>query len=235
MSNTNFDGFGKDALPFLKALEFHQDRNWFKENRAIYDIQLVEPFLTLLLDVSERLAKSDINLVSQGKTSMFRINRDVRFSKDKKPYNCRISGVLTRTGTKKDTGGIYMHFEPGKCFLASGLWYPPGPKIKAMREQIVARQKDFLDICEKLEDAGLAIGADDMVSRTPLGFKHVVDENLLFWLKHKSYVVHHAVDEKIIHSPKLVDEIEKFGKLSLPLMNFIWRAVDPLREETRSA
>jgi len=134
MSDTPFDGFGKKALPFLKALGFHQSREWFKENRKLYDSELFMPLVALLASASERMAAADIPLRGERKTSMFRINRDIRFAKEKHPYNTRVSGVLTRTGTKKDVGGIYMHFEPGNCFLASGLWFPPGPQLKAMRE-----------------------------------------------------------------------------------------------------
>ena len=150
-------------------------------------------------------------------------------------YNTRVSGVLTRTGTKKDVGGVYMHFEPGNCFLASGLWFPPGPQLKAMREQIVARREEFLKLVAGLEKTGLSIGDDQMVSRTPLGFKHVEDETLLFWLKHKGFIIQHMLDEGVIHSPKLLDEIEQFALKVMPFMQFVWRAVDPMREEKGNA
>lgn len=231
MSEADFSGFGRQALPFLKALGFHQDRDWFKENRTLYDSELFHPFVALLESASHRLAAAGIPLRGERKTSLFRINRDIRFSKEKHPYNTRVSGVLTRTGTKKDTGGLYMHFEPENCFLASGLWFPPGPKLKAMREQIVARSTEFLELASGLKKTELPIGDDNMVSRTPHGFKHVEDEELLFWLKHKNFIVQRKLSEDIIHSPLLVDEIERFARQIMPLMQFIWRAVDPLREE----
>ena len=230
-----FSGFGKEALPFLKALGFHQSREWFQENRALYDSQLFMPFVALLESANSRMESAGIPLRGERKTSLFRINRDIRFSKDKSPYNTRVSGVLTRTGTKKDIGGIYMHFEPDNCFLASGLWFPPGPILKAMREQIVERQQDFLQLAADLESAGLAIGEHDMVKRTPLGFKHVENEELLYWLKHKSFIVQKKLDEDIIHSAALLDEIEQFGLQVMPFMQFVWRAVDPLREEKGNA
>ena len=230
-----FTGFGERALPFLKALGFHQSRDWFQENREIYDSQLFMPFVALLESANERMEKAGIPLRGERKSSLFRINRDIRFSKDKSPYNTRVSGVLTRTGTKKDISGLYMHFEPGNCFLASGLWFPPGPILKAMREQIVERSDEFLKLVAGLEKVGLGIGEDDMVTRTPLGFKHIEDENLLFWLKHKSFIIQKKLDEKVIHSDALLDEIETFGQHALPFMQFIWRAVDPLREEKGNA
>jgi len=231
MGDQKFNGFGKDAMPFLKALGFHQSRDWFKENRSLYESQLFLPFVALLETSSQRLAKAGIPLRGERKTSLFRINRDIRFSKEKHPYNTRVSGVLTRTGTKKDIGGVYMHFEPGNCFLASGLWYPPAPLLKAMREQIVARSDEFKALVDDLAKHDLSIGHDDMVVRTPNSFKDVTDEDLLFWIKHKGYIVQKKIPEKLIHSTKLVDEIEAFANQVMPLMNFVWRAVDPLREE----
>lgn len=235
MSKGEFTGFGKEALPFLTALGFHQNREWFKENRAIYDSQLFEPFVALLETSTQRLAAASIPLRGERKTSLFRINRDIRFAKEKHPYNTRVSGVLTRTGTKKDTGGLYMHFEPGNCFLASGLWFPPGPKLKAMREQIVARRADFLQLAADLETAGIPIGEDDMVSRTPIGFKDITDEEVMHWLKHKSFIAQQKLSESAIQSLQLVDEIESFGRKIMPLMQFVWRAVDPLLKEDGNA
>lgn len=231
MGNQQFDGFGKDAMPFLKALGFHQSRDWFKENRSLYDSQLFLPFVALLETSSQRLAQAGIPLRGERKTSLFRINRDIRFSREKHPYNTRVSGVLTRTGTKKDIGGVYMHFEPGNCFLASGLWYPPAPLLKAMRAQIVARSEEFTGLVDDLAAHGLSIGHGEMVVRTPNGFKDVTDEDLLFWVKHKSYIVQKQIPEKLIHSAQLVDEIEVFASQVMPLMNIVWRAIDPLREE----
>ena len=104
-----------------------------------------------------------------------------------------------------------------------------------MREQIVERSDEFLKLVAGLEKVGLGIGEDDMVTRTPLGFKHIEDEDLLFWLKHKSFIIQKKLDEKLIHSDALLDEIETFGQHALPFMQFIWRAVDPLREEKGNA
>lgn len=230
MSETPFQGFGKEALPFLKALGFHQNRDWFHDNKKLYESQLREPLIALVGSASARLTDADIPLRGERKTSLFRINRDIRFAKEKHPYNTHVSAVLTRTGTKKDPGGIYMHFEAGNCFLASGLWFPPGPQLKALREQIDIRSSAFLTLVADLEKAGLPILHDQMVTRTPAGFKQVTDETLLYWLKHKSFIIQHTLDEAVIHSDALLDEITTFGRHIMPFMQFVWRAVDPLME-----
>ncbi|TIX83303.1 MAG: TIGR02453 family protein, partial [Mesorhizobium sp.] len=81
-----FNGFGQKAIPFLKALDFHQSREWFQENRDLYERELYEPFGDLVETLSERFAAAGLGLRGDRKKSLFRINRDVRFSKDKRPY-----------------------------------------------------------------------------------------------------------------------------------------------------
>jgi len=230
-AKTGFQGFGKDAMGFLKALGFHQNREWFHENRKLYENDLRLPLIALVEDLTERFEESGIPLKGTGKTSLFRINRDIRFSKEKHPYNTHVSAVLTRTGTKKDTGGIYMQFGPTGSFIASGLWFPESPVLKAMREAIVERRKDFLTLASDLEAAGLPIGDEHMLTRAPVGFKDVEDEALLYWLRHKSFIVQKNISEKTLGSTKLLGEVEAFASRIMPLMQFAWRASDPLREE----
>ena len=80
-----FEGFGPKALPFFKALKFHQSKDWFDENRGLYESDVVEPMIALLDDADRAFAKAKIPLKASGKKSMFRIHRDVRFAKDKSP------------------------------------------------------------------------------------------------------------------------------------------------------
>jgi len=231
---SDFQGFGKDAMPFLKALGFHQNREWFHENKKLYENDLRFPLMALVETLTGCFEKAGIPLKGSAKASLFRINRDIRFSKEKHPYNTHVSAVLTRTGTKKDTGGVYMQFGPEGSFVASGLWFPESPVLKAMREAIVERQKDFLNIAGDLEAAGLPIGDEHMLTRAPMGFKDVEDETLLYWLRHKSFIVQKNLSEDLLASTKLVDEIETFATQIMPLMHFAWRATDPLREEIKT-
>ncbi len=91
-----FKGFGKKALPFFKALAFHQSKAWFDENRALYESDVVEPMIALLDDLTAAFAKKKLPLRADGKKSVFRIHRDVRFAKDKHPYKTHAGAVMTR-------------------------------------------------------------------------------------------------------------------------------------------
>ncbi|MFD0918094.1 TIGR02453 family protein [Pseudahrensia aquimaris] len=233
-----FEGFGKNAMPFFKALAFHQNREWFLENKKLYEQEAREPMVALVETLSERFEKEGLPFRGSRKTSLFRINRDVRFSKEKHPYKTNVTGVLTRTGTKKDVGGIYMHFDPEGSFPASGLWFPPSPELKAMRGQIVARWKDFKKLAADLEEAGTPLGlagGQGVLTRPPKGFADIEDEELMGWLKRKSFVAQLPIDEKRLTSPDLVEDVVAFGHTIMPFMNFVWRATDPLREEDGAA
>ena len=235
METAEFNGFGKQAFPFLKALKFHANREWFQENKALYESDVKIPLGELAESAGAACQKAGLPFKGNSKTSPFRIYRDVRFSKDKNPYKTNASAVLSRDGTKKDAGGIYMHFEPDNCFLASGLWFPPSPSLKALREQIVARRDDFLKIEADLAKKKLHFGTDHMLTRLPNAFKTVEDEETQRLLKYKMFIISKPFDEKRALSPRLVDDVVAFGRDMLPLMNFIWRAVDPLRDEDRKA
>ena len=128
-----------------------------------------------------------------------------------------------------------MHFEPDNCFLASGLWFPPSPQLKALREQIVARSNDFLRIEADLKKAGLEFGTEHMLTRLPNAFKNEENADVQRLLKYKMFIVSKPFEEDRAFSPDFVDDVVSFGKTVLPLMNFVWRATDTLREEDGNA
>ena len=175
MSEAAYSGFGEKALPFLKALGFHQNREWFRENRDIFEEHLNEPRGRLIDDLAERLAERKIPLTCNRKTSTFRINRDVRFAKEKHPYNTHVSAVITRSGTKKDQGLLYFHVSPEGNFLSVGFYSMESDELRAFREAIVARKDQFEAAVKPLVDAGFAFDRENSLKRTPRGFEQVSD------------------------------------------------------------
>lgn len=230
MAESEFHGFGEKALPFLKALGFHQNREWFHENKKLYESEVKKPMGDLLEAASLLYAERGIPLSGTRKTSMFRVNRDVRFAKEKHPYNTHASAVLTRSGTKKDSGGAYMHFANGNCFFAGGIWYPPAPELKALREQIVSRADEFLAIVNKLEAQNYMFETSNMLVRKPPAFKHIEDERLFDWLRRKSFVINKPLADDDIQKPEILDILVKMTEDIMPLLNFAWRAMDPIRQ-----
>jgi len=112
MTRMSFPGFAAADLAFLTGLAAHNDRDWFTANRAAYDDRL-KPTLAALIDaLNAAFAARDLPLAGDPKKSVFRIHRDVRFSKDKRPYKTHVSATLTRDGQKLSPGLVYVHIEP---------------------------------------------------------------------------------------------------------------------------
>ncbi|WP_026479739.1 DUF2461 domain-containing protein [Ahrensia sp. 13_GOM-1096m] len=226
-----FAGFEERSLKFLAALGFHQNREWFHENKDLY-LQLVkEPMGYLVEAASTRFAKLDIPLHGTRKTSLYKVNRDVRFAKNKDPYNTHASAVLTRNGTKKDGSGAYMHFKPGNCLFAAGVWYPEPLELRALRETIIKRRDEFLAIEHNLASKGLSFDSEKALKRVPPAFKHIEDLDLQRLLKQKSFTVTRHVEDADIQSPALIETLIELTQDTMPLMQFCWRAMDPLRDQ----
>ena len=112
-----FAGFGPKALPFFKALKFHQSREWFEANRETYESAVKGPIGDLVEDVAERLAKAKIPIKGDRKSSLFRIHRDVRFSANKDPYKTHAGIVLTRSGEQERSGAHLFPPVAGRVFF----------------------------------------------------------------------------------------------------------------------
>jgi uncharacterized protein (DUF2461 family) len=107
-----FAGFSTEDLGFLTGLAANNEKAWFDAHRAVYDERLRPAMVRLIAAMNAEFAARDLPFVGDGKKSIFRINRDVRFSKDKRPYKTHISASLTREGDKKAPGAVYVHIEP---------------------------------------------------------------------------------------------------------------------------
>jgi len=226
-----FKGMGKKALPFLKALGFHQDRDWFKENKALYESEVKVPLGDLIEHVSARMEAEGLPLRGTRKTSLYRVNRDVRFSKNKDPYNTHASALLTRTGTKKDQGFAYVHMSNERSFVATGFYGLASAELAAMRAAIVANHAKLQTMLDGFQTQGLAFDFSESLKRNPRGFEKLNDEVLqkLVRLKHHHFV--REMDNKDITTPKIADALLELTHITLPFLEFGWAAIDPVREE----
>jgi AraC family transcriptional regulator, regulatory protein of adaptative response / methylated-DNA-[protein]-cysteine methyltransferase len=154
-----FAGFGSKALPFFKALKFHQSREWFEANRATYESAIRGPMGNLVEDVVERLGQGKIPIKGDRKSSLFRIHRDVRFSPNKDPYKTHAGAVLTRSGGKNDPGLLYFHLSPEECFFAAGFYLPDPDKLGRLRAAAARGPKEFKAMTRMLKKAGLKLSA----------------------------------------------------------------------------
>src|SRR6516162_3860477 len=220
-----FAGFGPKALPFFKALAFHQSREWFEANRETYESAVNGPMGDLVEDVAARLAKSKIPIKGDRKSSLFRIHRDVRFSANKDPYKTNSGAALTRSGGKNDPGVLYFHLSPEECFFAAGFHLPDPDKLARLRAAAARAPKPFKAMTAKLRKAGLALSPEDSLKRAPRGFEAIDDPEIASAVRLKSMICLRPVPETAIGSPGLADDFCAFARDALPLLEWGWDAL----------
>jgi uncharacterized protein (TIGR02453 family) len=220
-----FAGFGSNALPFFKALAFHQTKEWFEENRATYEKDVKTPFGDLIDDLAAAFAKAKLPLKGDRKGSLFRLHRDIRFSKDKSPYKTHAGAVLTRSGAKNEQGLLYIHVAPEECFTAAGFYWPEPEELARLRRAIVRAPKPYAKMLAALDKAGLELSSEYDVSRPPREFADATDPVVVAALKKKSFICSRSIRATRLKSPALVDDLVAFAKDARPLLDWGWAAI----------
>lgn len=216
-----FRGFGKQALPFLGALNFHQSREWFKDNRALYESELETPRGDLVEALTAAFAVNDIALKGDRKKSVFRIYRDVRFGKDKSPFNKHVSALLTPTGDKNEGQGcFFIKIGIEGCFMAMGFFVSEAHRLKQFRSHIVEDPAKFRAMIAALGDGGLSLRTMEQMKRLPKEFEAAIEPDLHAAVRLKHFVVQEDIDPALITAPELVDRCVDFVQRAMPLLSW---------------
>src|SRR5215216_1552303 len=146
--------FSPELFAFLRDLADNNDREWFAANKARFVAEVQEPALAFVEDVGLRLPDISRHFVADARTtggSLFRIYRDVRFSKDKSPYKTQV-GIQFRHARARDAHapGFYLHLEPAGVFMACGTWHPDRDTLHAIRTAIATRPARWQAIVDEL-------------------------------------------------------------------------------------
>jgi uncharacterized protein (TIGR02453 family) len=221
----SFQGFGADALPFFKALAFHQSRDWFEANRETYERAVKGPLGDLVEDVAACLKQAKIPIRGDRKTSLFRIHRDVRFSKSKDLYKTSAGAALTRSGGKNDPGVLYFHLSPKECFFAAGFHLPEPDQLGRLRSAAARAPKAFKAMTAKLKKAGLRLSDEDSLKRAPRGFEAIDDPEIAAAIRLKGLICLRPVAEPAIASSRLAEDFCAFARDALPLLTWGWDAL----------
>ena len=223
-----FPGFSDEALQFLKDLKANNDRDWFKPRKSTYDDELRDPMRMLVADLSRRLPAEGVPLTGDARRAVFRIYRDIRFSKNKNPYKTNVAAALHRGGTKGAPGGLYIHVEPGNCFLSSGYWQMERTLLRRWRERLVAEPDAWLAIAERAETDGLELGSGptSTLKRMPRGFSDYTDSPVAEALRWKGTTLTKPIPDEATQSPAFADQIVTFAKDSLPFLRWGWDLID---------
>jgi uncharacterized protein (TIGR02453 family) len=224
-----FQGFGPQALPFFKALAFHQTKEWFEANRETYESAVRAPMGDLAEETTARLETAKIPIKGDRRSSLFRVHRDVRFSKNKDPYKTNAGVALTRTGSKSDPGVLYFHLSPEECFFAAGFHMPDPHELARLRAAAVRRAKVFKHMTSKLAKKGLSLSDEDALKRPARGLEAIDDPEIALAARLRSFICLRPVSETQIHKPSLLDDFCAFASDSLPLLRWGWDALTDSR------
>src|SRR5215467_2809578 len=165
----------QSTLQFLKNLKKNNNKPWFDSHRDQYD-QAREDFSNFVQELIDRQSKNDPSIGSlKAKDCIFRINRDIRFSKDKTPYKTNMGASINRGGKKSIFAGYYFHCEPGESFVGGGIWMPMPPELKKVRQEVDYCFDEFkkILISKKFKTVygDLHKGDDMRLSKVPQGFE----------------------------------------------------------------
>jgi uncharacterized protein (TIGR02453 family) len=219
-----FAGFADREARFFKALAKHQDRDWFAAHRDEYDAGWLAPMKALLAAVREKLAPRYAH-EEIAAPNVFRIHRDVRFSKDKSPYKTHIGGYLGVAGSNVGPSGaaaLYVHVAADELFVGAGQYMMDGEQLKRFRAAVddPKRGAELAKLLTALGRAGFTVESHEQTQRVPRGFDP--DHPRADLLRRKGlFVGFPDLDRKLLTSPKLVDWIVTHARKPVALVEWL--------------
>ena len=214
--------FSPQLFRYLEQLRRNNRRPWFLKHRGEFEELARQPSLRFIADLQLRLREISPWLVADPKPnggSLFRIYRDVRFSKDKSPYKTHIGMNFWHASASETVHapGLYLHLETKGCFLAGGVWQPDPRALARIRDAIAWKPDDWNRAKRSLELGG------DTLSRPPRGY--CADHPLIEDLKRKDFVASIELSQKDVCGPRFMEHVLRGAKKMVPLLRFLSEAV----------
>lgn len=213
-------------LEFLRDLKIHNDREWFEKNKSRY-LEAKQGFEGIVADVLRQIVKFDPKLSGlDPKKLTFRIYRDVRFSKDKRPYKIHMGAGFSPNGKLVQEPGYYLHLQPGnKSFVAGGIYEPDAANLSKIRQEIDYNPEGLCKVMKSKSFMKLFDGFDeyDRLKTAPKGYPK--DHAYIEWLKHKSFIVSLALTDKQVTDQAFVKTVAAVCRSIKPLNDYIREAI----------
>ncbi|MBP7109843.1 MAG: DUF2461 domain-containing protein, partial [Chitinophagaceae bacterium] len=213
---------------FLKDLKKNNNKPWFDKNRKVYEAAKAD-FISFIQAVIDQHGKKDASIKNLlAKDCLFRINRDVRFAKDKSPYKTNMGASINKGGRKaENSAGYYFHLEPGGVFTGGGIWMPMPDELKKVRQEIDYNFTDFKKIIAakkfKTVYGELSSNPEYKLSRVPKGYDP--ENPAAEFLKLKSYIAMIKISDADLTSKELVKKTVAAFEALQPLIEFINEAL----------
>ncbi len=226
-----FEGFSPETFKFLHGLKKNNNKEWFEQHRDDYELYLRNPSKALAETIGQYFRNNRMPVVGNAKVSLFRINRDIRFSPDKSPYKTHIGLVFPFEGSKKEEWcGYYLSFEPAKTgkgmtvFAGGGVYMPLPPHLKRIRAKIAKEYEELNKIVrspkfKKIYPDGLT---GESLKRIPQGYSE--DHPAANYLKMKSILFGVDLTEKDLLTERLPEIVGERFKAALPIIEFLGQA-----------
>ncbi|MFN0274810.1 MAG: DUF2461 domain-containing protein [Chitinophagales bacterium] len=203
----------------------NNNKEWFEKNRKTYENAKAN-FLDFITEFIHQLEKIDPSVKGiDPKKAIFRINRDIRFSKDKSPYKSNMGASVSKGGKLASSAGYYFHIEPGKSFSGGGSYQPMPPQLQAIRQEIDYNFKTFKKIISDKNFKKYFGDIEEIEKLKTLPKGYTADNPAIEYLKHKSFIVSKNYTDKEITSPSFIKELLQSCKTMYPLLSFLNKAM----------
>jgi uncharacterized protein (TIGR02453 family) len=215
------------TICFLKHLQDNNNKPWFDAHRQVYenakaDLQaMVGQLIPAIASFDEPIGALQV------KECTFRINRDVRFSKNKRPYKNNMAAYFSRGGKKASVAGYYFHCEPGKSYAAGGFYSPMPAELAKIRQEIDYNFDEWKKIIDnKTFKKNFPDGVDGIESlqRPPKGYDET--NPAIHYLKMKHFIVSKPITDIELQSKTLVKDVAKIFQTMKPMLDFLNLAVE---------
>lgn len=217
----------QESLLFLNDLAANNNTEWMHANKKRYE-SYKKDYHALIASVLEKMKVLDESLEPlEVKNCTFRINRDIRFSKDKSPYKTNMGIWMTNNRSRKNGAGYYIHFEKGNCFIGGGIWCPEAEDLKKIRAEINFFHEDLTSVLEdktfKKEFGYITKEEGNQLKSAPKGFEPT--HPAIDLLKFKSFTVSQKIDDKLFFDKDFASKISEKLAIMKPFNDFLNRAL----------
>ena len=216
-----------ELFAFFRTLARNNNREWFQANKERYEMQVREPLLQFVRDFEPALHQISPNFAADARRtggSLFRLHRDVRFSRDKSPYKTA-AGIHFRHDSGRDAHGpgYYLHLEPGNLFAGAGIWHPDSNTLGLLRNFLADKSEGWLKAVGDREFAAYFKMEGDTLKRPPRGFEP--DHPLIEDLKRKDFIAVSQLTQKEACAADFPDRFNARCRAAAPFMEYLTMAV----------
>ena len=219
----DFRGFPRAMLEFLHQIETHNNRDWFQASKELYESDVRGPALDFIEAMAEPLEKISPHFRATPKKvggSLMRVYRDIRFSRDKRPFKTNV-GIQFRHELGKDVHapGYYVHIDRNETFIGAGMWHPDREPLAAIRDRIAESPDEWTRVLRNRRFKKHYALSGSSLTRPPRGYDK--EHRCIEDIKRKDFIAISQLDHEILFGPGLVSEITRLFRAATPLVRFL--------------